>query len=200
MSCVACATGQPTAAGPCESKPCACCGQAFTTLAGTQIDNVVIPSLTGCVDQIRDIYTQFGARPYRVYLVRTQWSSGSRGVGVETVIREDAILPTPKVADISAMSLEVSAIGTEELGRIRVSEISPRFTEDQLNGLDEDGSGVPSDQSFYWEVNYFRVDGSGVRRRFTPVSAPNYNPTKFQWWIDLTRQYEIRSRNGDPNG
>ncbi len=173
--------------------------QGFTQLNG-DISQTVIASLTPCVDKIRDLYTQLGARPYHVNLVHTQWSGGERGVGVEEVIDECPILPTPRVADLSAVNKQLLSVGLEEAGDIRVSEISPRFTEDQLMGISEDGTPVPGDQNFYWEIFFPRADGPGVRRRFTPKAVPNYNPTRFQWWIDLVKAYEDRTRQGDPAG
>ncbi len=92
------------------------------------------------------------------------------------------------------------SIGSEEMGGIRISEISPRFTEDQLIGSANDGTPVPSDMNFYYEVFFPRAKGPGARRRFTVNGAPNYNPTRFQWWIDLQRAYEDRTRQGDPDG
>lgn len=184
----------------CHQKQCTCCGEDFTVLEGRDLATTVISALTPCVDSIRDIYTQFGARPYTVSLVWTRWSSGTRGRGVEEVVAIIPVLPTPKVQDLAALSRDVLEVGTDEVGNIRVSEISPRFNEDELLGRGSDGTPIPGDQSFYWEVYFPRPSSAGVRRRFTPKGVPNYAPTKFQWWIDLEKAYEDRSRGGDVRG
>ncbi len=192
----------PSVCQECLVNPCSCdrLTKKFTVLKGKQISNALIPSLTGVVDDIRDIYTQLGARPYEVTLIWTQWSGGDRDRGVEQVVKQCPLLPTPKVSDLANLNKEIMSIGSEEVGGIRVSEISPRFTEDQLIGFSDDGTPVPSDMNFYYEVFFPRAKGPGVRRRFTVNGAPNYNPTRFQWWIDLQRAYEDRTRQGDPNG
>lgn len=202
MSCIACLniSQQPVDASGCSQSACACCGRDFTVLKGPQIDHTVIASLTPCVDQIRDIYTQFGARPYTVSLIWTRWSGGQRGIGVEEVAELEQILPTPKIGPLTAIDTNVSPVGTEELGNIRLSEISPRYTEDRLNGISSDGTQTPEDQNFYYEVVYLRADGPGVRRRFTPSGTPSYDPLKFQWVVNLSKQYDDRARNQDPDG
>lgn len=205
MACIACQnlSGQtlpPIPVAPPNAQVCACCGQAFTVLQGTAIDQTVIASLTGAVDLIRDIKTQLGARPYTVALIWTRWSGGERGLGMEEVTRVVPVLPTPKVSDLTSVGTSVTPVGTEEEGGIRVTEISPRFTEDTLNGIDDDGTPVPQDQNFYWEIVFLRSDGPGVRRRFTPKGTPSYNPLKFGWTVDLQKQYDDRARNTDPDG
>lgn len=192
----------PTVCQECLINPCCCDRQTkqFTQLKGSQISEALIPDLGDVVDDIRDLYTELGARPYEVTLVWTQWSGGARDVGVEQVVRQCPLLPTPKVSDVSTLNKEVFSIGNEETGSIRVSEISPRFTEDQLVGNSNDGDALPTDMNFYYEVFFPRARGPGVRRRFTVDGTPNYNPTKFQWWVNLRRAYEDRSRDGSPNG
>lgn len=192
----------PTVCQTCLINPCSCdrLTEKFTQLKGDQIRDALIPDLTCVVDDIRDLYTVLGARPYSVTLVWTRWSGGSRDVGVEEVFKQCPLLPTPKVSDLSNLDKEVFSIGSEEVGGIRVSQISPRFNEDQLIGQETDGTPIPPDQNFYYEVEFFRADGANTRRRFAPSSAPNLDPTKFQWWIDLRRAWQDRTRDGDPNG
>lgn len=192
----------PSVCQNCLINPCSCDRQTkqFTQLKGKQISNALIPDLTDVVDDLRDLYTELGARPYEVTLVWTQWSGGSRDVGVEQVVKQCPLLPTPRVSDLSNMQKEVMSIGNEEIGSIRISEISPRFTEDELVGGSNDGYPIPADQNFYYEVFFPRARGPGVRRRFTVDGVPNYHPTRFQWMVNLRRAYEDRSRNEAPNG
>jgi len=184
----------------CDFDPCECCGDDFTVLEGRAIDRTLIASLTGCVDSIRDLYTCFGARPYQVSLVWTRWSGGDRGVGAEEIVGFHRILPTPKVTDLSNLKKELTQVGMDEAGDLRVSEISPRYNEDLLQGSDlvvETGAPIPKDVQFYWEITFPRANMPGIRRRFIPSRAPDLQPTKFQWRIDLLRASEDRTRIGE---
>jgi hypothetical protein len=179
-----------------SSVACAC--SSFTQLGAGDFAHTIIGSLGSVVDCARDIATQLGARPYTVALVWTRWSGGSRGEGSEVVLRVEPILPTPKVADFTALQVGLESIGTLEEGSVRVSEVSTRYTEDHLLGRADDGTEIPGDQSFYWEVSYQTIDGPGPRRRFTPKSAPSFKATRLEWVIDLVRIAEDRSRDGRP--
>ncbi len=91
-------------------------------------------------------------------------------------------------------------IGSEEIGNLRVSQISPRFNEDILVGQDlivARGVDIPADVNFYWEVFFPQTGADGIRRRFTPKSAPSLKPTAFEWTIDLMRASEDRTRSGE---
>ena len=180
----------------CGFKSCKCdCG--FTNLSGPAIESTLIASLTCVADQIRNIGVCLGARPYKVSLIWTRWTYGERGFGAEEVIRVEPILPVPLVRDLNSLRSALQNIGVIEDGSVRISEISPRFTEDFLNGLGPNGEPIPQDVNFFWEVNYERPNNSGVRRRFTPISAPYYDPTNFEWRVDLQKAAENRARNGD---
>jgi hypothetical protein len=169
-------------------------------LQGADFRHTLIASLQPCVDNIRDIATQFGARPYQVALVWTRWSSGQRGEGVEEVIREELLLPTPRVVDLTSLGRDLQPVGLDEVGSLRVTEISARYTEDYLVGVCDNGQAEEPDQSFYWEVRFPRADGLGPRRRFRPASAPSLEPTKFQWVVRLLKISEDRQRDGDVRG
>lgn len=166
---------------------------------GEQFESTVVQRLTPYVDQIRDIATRLGARPYRVALIWTQWSGGETGIGVEQVLREEFLLPTPMIGVLNTVKEELTSVGLEEVGELRVTEISPRYNEDYLMGRDDTGHQIPSDQNFYWEIAFPRPDGQkGVRRRFLPKSVPSYQGTNFEWTIDLVKAIENRDRDGDP--
>lgn len=184
---------------------CASCGSQVcqcdpTVLEGPEIGCTLVSSLAGTVDCVRDLYTSLGARPYQVMLVWTSWSGGARGRGVEEVVREELILPTPKISDLTDLRRDLSSVGTDESGSIRVTEISPKYTEDYLLGRSDDGAAIAADQNFYWEVRFPRVDGLGVRRRFVPKSAPSLDALAFQWKISLLKASEDRMRTGDVRG
>jgi hypothetical protein len=150
-------------------------------------------------DSLRDLRVQFGLRPYLVRIIRTKWTDDERGDGGEFVLNEFPILPTPRVSDLTALTEVVNPVGLDEIGSILLTEVSGRYTEDQLRGLDIDGSPVPDDEQVYFEIEFPRPDSRpGERRRFFLRSAPNYLPDQFQWQIRLEQAHEGRSRTGEP--
>ena len=183
----------------CSFSPCRC-DKKFTVLSERTIDKTLVRSLTGCVDGIRDLYTCLGARAYSVSLLKTRWSSGDRGMGIEELISTKMILPTPLVSEVTALATEQLPIGNEEVGNVRVSQISPRFTEEELTGLEFDGCPIGDGENFYWEITFPKRTGDAVKRRFLPDAAPSYNPTAFEWEVVLVKASEDRLRVGDPRG
>lgn len=181
--------------GICLSSVCVC---QFTDASAVGQD-ALIPSLSETVDAARDVYTQLGVRSYRVILVRTRWSGGERGAGTEEVIAETPILPTPNVSDMTALTQETMSVGTEEQGTVRVTEISARYTENDLLGLSAKAEPIPDDQSFYWEIQDLNGGpADSPRRRFIPKSAPDYDAQNLEWKIVLQRQMGDRTRMGEP--
>ena len=161
--------------------------------------------VAGClgpvVDRIRDLYACLGVRRYVVRLVKTRWTGGERGDGVEEVVSETVLVPIPRVSDVSNMSATNTAVGEVEMGQLTVSEISTRYTEDELMGRGPAGEPIADDENFYWEVEFVgRNDPMPMKRRFTTNSPPNLTPDKFQWSIKLTRAIEDRSRSGQTEG
>jgi hypothetical protein len=151
------------------------------------------------VDALRDLWTQLGARSYAVILVHTRWSGGAIGEGQEQIIDEKYILPVPKVSTATSLTHEASPIGTEDSGELTISEISPRYTENVLLGLGQDGTPLAEGTQFYYEI--LNLDGTAPennRRRFITASAPNYDPEAFEWTVRLTRVIGDRTRSGAP--
>lgn len=153
----------------------------------------------GCLDELRQIAADLGARPYRVFLVRTSWSGGKRGRGVEVVIQETEVLPTPKVETLSSINLQMLDPGLDEQGNLSVTEISPRYTENQLLGRNEDGTEIAENETFSWEISLSRGDrDSKKRRRFMIRGVPSYEATNLQWKVQLVRSGSDRESDGRP--
>lgn len=180
----------------CTFDPCRCCGD-FTLASSIDPMRTLVGSMAPCVDHLRDIYTCLGARMYVVVLVKTRWSGGRRGVGQEQVISEEPILPTPLVLDEGALRKTQFGVGSVEQGSIKVTEISMRYTEDQLCGRGLNGEPTPKDEQFYWEVRD-SAPGADVRR-YTVDVVPVLDPLNFGWSIGLRRQQGDRTRAGDPS-
>lgn len=160
----------------------------------------LVGELFGCVDVIRQIATDLGARPYRVFLVWTLWSGEERGEGVEAIVREEEILPVPKVAELSGIQLQLLDIGMDEQGAVQVSQISPRYTENQLLGRKQDGSGVAKNETFSWEVRLDKGDMSDLkrRRRFMIKGVPSFKADSLMWSVNLIRAGSDREHDGRP--
>lgn len=172
----------------------------FTRITSDSVGNNLVASLQKTVDKIRDIHTQLGRRLYIVRQVKTRWSGGARGVGIETVIDEMEILPTPMVTDLSTLTQVLTPVGLNEAGSVQVTEVSRRYSEERLLGLDADGDEPAPDEHVYWEIEYPREDGRPpLKRRFTLSSAPSIG-SGFQWRFTLSKTDEDRGRDGSPKG
>lgn len=171
----------------------------FTTVTSSQVKKTLARRFIPLGDSLRNLLTKFGLRTYRVTLVKVQWSGGERGVGLPTVLSEEILLPTPKISDINGLTEVVQAVGLDELGQLTVSQISGRYTEEQLLGRAADGDDISEDTEFFWEVEFPHPDGTpGTKRRFFPRGAPQYEPGRLQWTVRLEKSNENRARSGDP--
>lgn len=171
----------------------------FTDPTKMSLSNTLAQTLIPVADSIRDIYSQFGLRPYKLSILRVRWSGGERGRGTPHVASTLPITPTPLVQDLSTMTEVLHPVGLDEVGVVSVSEISGRFTDDQLRFLDEDGEPPSPDEEVFYEIEYPQPDGnSSVKRRFFLRGAPHYSSGRFQWSIRLEKANEDRSRIGDP--
>jgi len=158
----------------------------------------ILHKLVPVIDSARNIATRVGARPYSVTLVRTRWTGGRRGQGVEEVQTETPLEPTPKVDGIAGLAEELRPVGVEEIGAgIIVTQISARYTREALLGQQGDGTGLDLDESFWWEVAYHHPSlDKPMRRRFVPATTPEYDPGSLQWRVGLVKQTNQRGRDG----
>lgn len=160
---------------------------------GTGACNLV-ESLGDVVDDIRQIASDLGARPYTVHAVRVLWSGGEVGRGQPSISQDIALLPTPKVANISIFSRDVDNAGAVERGDATLTGISPRYTEhdiDTMIGVDSD----PAEECFI-EVRIDERDGCTKRRRFTLARPPERRPTMADWMMVLRRHSGDRLVDG----
>jgi hypothetical protein len=159
----------------------------------------LIDALAPAIDCARDLYTSLGLRTYQVNLVWTRWSGGERGVGQETVLAVETLLPTPKLSGLGAVAIELKELGSSEQGSVTLSEISLRYSEDLLMGRGGPlplGEPIPFDVQFYWELALPVGDGTAIRRRLTPNGVPERSGGKLQWSIQLNETEGRRARDG----
>jgi len=172
----------------------------FTTVSSRQAKNTLARDFVDLADDLRDMLTQFGLRTYKVSMVRIEWTGGKRGRGTAYVKEETPILPTPKISSLDALQDIVLSAGRTESGSIDLSQISGRFTEEQLQGFSEQGDGIPPNQEFFYEIEFFPHEGPSKKRRFFIKSAPSYTPGRLQWSVRLERANDDRAYNGNPQG
>jgi len=126
--------------------------------------------------------TEFGLRPYRVFLVWARWTtdvdadgvtSGAEalldaatiGVGRPVLYREVELLPTPRVSALTGVSKSLEATGLTEGGGISVEQVSAAYCEDFLQGLLPElrdpayPDALKPGYSFWWEVQENRPAG-----------------------------------------
>lgn len=186
--------GPPACTDPCPSVPRE---TAFTVQSAQSFSSSLSRLLVGVADRLRDLATRFGQRPYNVWRVRTRFSGGARGFGEEAILGEpERILPTPLVLDLVSLKPIVSPVGVDEVGGCMLTEISGCYTEEQLRGIDNlDGTPIPADQGFYYDIEFLRADGiQGERRRFNVTSVPAYIADDFGWQLRLERARPDRVR------
>lgn len=156
----------------------------------------------GCLDELRQLAAEFGARPYRVFLVTTIWSGTRKGLGVERIKEEVELLPTPKVDPMTGVNLQLQPIGIDEVGGLQITEISPRYQEHELRGIGPQGESLAPNEEFYWEVALSRGDGEAKkRRRFHIQGVPSYHAADggaLQWHVRLVRAGTDREADGSP--
>lgn len=155
----------------------------------------LVEDMHGVVNDARQMLTDFGLRPYRVFSVKVRWTGGAVGRGEPVVIEEREFLPTPEVS-VRPVRRDLRAGGAVERGRTTLRQINPDLTEDEIRGLCHCGAQHATGVQGFVEVRIDERDGSTVRRRFTVASAPAREAGAFQWVVDLEKQDENRTRAG----
>jgi hypothetical protein len=175
------------------------CRGRFDDPTKMDLGNTLAQKLIPVADNIRNLFTRFGLRPYKIAIVRVRWSGGRRGRGVPTVVSSTALLPTPMVQDLSTLVEVASPVGLDETGAIVVSQISGSYTDDDLRFTSAEGQPPGPDEEVFYEIEYPQPGGNdSIRRRFYIRGAPYYDANQFQWTVRLERANEDRTRTGDP--
>jgi hypothetical protein len=160
----------------------------------------VAAKLVPVADNLRDLQVKLGIRTYQVRIIKTRWTGGYRGDGVEIIVSSMDVLPTPLVDNVGNLSEQVQSYGLVEDGTMQISEISGRYTESEVLGWASPSQPPADDEQVFWEVEYPQTDGRGVRkRRFLPITAPAYNAENLQWTVTVTRSNPERGIGGELN-
>lgn len=156
----------------------------------------LVECMADVVDDARQLNTDIGVRPYRVFSVVIRWSGGQVGRGEPTVIQEREFLPTPKVSwTPDRLYSENMSGGILERGDVTLTEVSPRLTEDDIRQM-VTFENLSTDCEAFVEIAMDRRDGPNVkRRRFSVKGVPFRRGDKFDWLVRLTSQDSDRNRD-----
>lgn len=161
----------------------------------SQPSRSLVEELAPIADEMRQLLTDFGLRPYRVFSVVVAWSGKAIGRGNALVVSEQELLPTPLV-DLSPVRTEVKTAGRVEEGDATLRQVSARYTEADLEVLFCRHPLPPGHEAFV-EVRIDARDGADTkRRRFVVRGAPYRRAGDFEWTVKLSRQQEDRKPDG----
>jgi len=157
----------------------------------------LVESLGNTVDSIRQIAVDLGVRPYKVHAVRVKWSGGEIGRGTPETVLDQAIVPTPRIRNVTSVNRESTTAGTSEKGNIRLDRISPRYTEDEIKYYFSTQSDLGVDEEGFVEIYVDERDGQTQRKRYVVSRVPERRPDKFDWVVTLRKQEDNRQRDRD---
>lgn len=156
------------------------------------------------VDKGRQIQARLGYRPYRVFLTWTQWDGTERGDGEQEVIARMEILPTPVVADLTALHQQGFSAGRTLVGSVRLTEVSTSYALETLLGtvIPERGEDqIPEPFHFFYEIvedgRHCPPEGD-ERKRFNLSAAPFLDAPNHQWVLVLDKMEGDMKRDGTP--
>jgi hypothetical protein len=167
-------------------------------VADSEYQCSIAVTLQETIDNARRISHTMGFRPYRVYLI---WQERSSGREFSEVSRLELMPVT--VVRMDGLGLSTEVWGEDLSGGIRLQEISPQqVTEDVLRGYvdgEDWAEKNPENREFFYEVQLAQRCADGKtprRRRFYPRSEPDFYAGEYQFRISLTEQKIARSRDG----
>lgn len=152
----------------------------------------MVEDLGAIADDIRQIATDLGARPYTVHAVRLRWTGGEVGRGEPEPSLDVQMLPTPDFRQ--SLDRPTDSSGAVERGDATLVGVSPRYTESDLEAM----LGVSADaaEECFIEVRIDERDGRTIRRRFTLAKPAERRPTKCDWRLVLRRYAGDRAVDG----
>jgi hypothetical protein len=209
---------QPIGCGCGCGRPAGCCANVDVTPTGFMQSPVVRPLQPGraggslasrlapVADRLRQLNTRFGIRPYRVFMVWTQFGGAERGEGGERLRQRIELLPTPVVKSLDNIAFSPWHAGILQVGSLRVSEVSAvAYGEDVLRGFDvrlipeldlcAANVSIPEPWDFFYEVvEDARGGGCPDRPRFRLANTPFRNADTQEWTFTLERTSRERTR------
>src|SRR5688572_1936881 len=159
---------------------------AVPVLVGAAVldPNVLVDSLVpDVIDGLReDLQPQFGVRAYRVYRLIRTWSGARVGEGTITVNDGAEVRHQPLVAVWEGMRFAQGASGVEELGEMRLTEVSLTYTYAQLTGAP-----LARNQEAFIAIGEAHGQGNPIRL-FTHTKPPFVDRVKDLGWVVWLRE------------
>lgn len=154
--------------------------------------------LSEIVDEGRQLMTDEGFRPYRVFSVLERWSGGRIGAGTVKLVRVVEFVPPPYV-DFQPLRRKYGGAGTVERGDILLRKISARYTEEELFSLTKPDT-APGEVASIEIQHDGRFDRAQIprRRRFVISGVPWLDQARFEWIVRMRPQDNARDRRGRP--
>lgn len=168
---------------------------AVPTLVGaaTLDDETLVDSLVGdVIDELRDdLHTQFGVRAYRVYRVIRTWTGPAVGEGTFTDEAHE-LRPQPLVTVWDGLRFVQAVCGIEEMGEIKLTEISLSYTEAQLLGQP-----LASNQELVIALGDAHGQGSSWHY-FRYARPPYIDRVRDFGWVAVLRRVQMGNPWGPP--
>lgn len=165
-------------------------------LDGQQATRSLASELADVVDDARQLTTDLGFRPYRVFSVVERWSGGTRGRGTVEVVREVEFVPPPEL-DYKSLRRKFGPAGAVERGEVLLRKLSARYTEDEVFELLHRKL-RPGEVGYIETRTDGRFGNEPHRRRFVVASVPSLDAAKFEWTVRLKPQDDARDDRGRP--
>ena len=152
-------------------------------------DDVLVDSLVpDVIDGLRDdLHPQFGVRAYRLYRVIRTWTGAIEGEGTFTDEAHE-LRPQPMVAVwdslANAFRYVQGACGIEELGEIRLTEVSLTYTHGQLTGQP-----LAANQQHFLALGEAHGQGQPTYL-FTLAKPPHVDRVKDMGWVLSLRRVQ----------
>lgn len=147
---------------------------------------VLVDSLvTDVIDGLRgELHPAFGVRAYRVFTVLESWTGPSIGQGTKSV-SETEIDPQPFVEVWNGLRFDLAECGIDEVGEVRLREVSLTYTEAELVGP----TPLPTNQR--WLIKISEAHGQANRDRYFVHTKPPYvDREKDMGWVMWLRPSE----------
>ena len=132
----------------------------------------------------RELHPAFGVRAYKLSTVHRVWAGQAQGEGAmtETVVELD---PQPKIKIWDGLKYELDQCGLDEIGRIRVTEVSLTYTQAELDG----GGSLPRNEA--WFLLLEEAHGQESRPAyFIHEQRPFIDREKDMGWVLFLRRVE----------
>jgi hypothetical protein len=176
---------------------------AEATKAGVRLRATLLGKLSPKISQLKaGIHKSVGDRPYRVFLVRSNWSGGRVGSGTRNLERTELgcgvdkktglIVPpeltyqSPHARPRFKQDKRGSSVSSKENDTMYITDLDPALTETVMVRIGNTG------QEEYVEIEKFGLSGGNSNehpvRRYIVSSTPTFDSKKLSWILPVVPQ------------